>query len=144
FAFLVSRQRGAPARHRTLRAAIDSSFQLLSPELQQFFTRLSVFRGGWTLEAARSVCVESQALDFLERLHDYSLIVVEEYPGDLHGGGMRYRLLESLREYAWERLAESGGLAAVRKRHGDWYLQLAEQAAAATSGPEQREWLCRL
>jgi predicted ATPase/DNA-binding SARP family transcriptional activator len=144
FAFLVSRQRGVPARHRTLRAALDSSYQLLDPELRQFFARLSVFRGGWRLEAARSVCDEPCAIDYLEELRGYSLIVVEERGGDPGNRWMRYRMLETLREYAWEQLAASGDLATVRKRHRDWYLQLAEQADAAFYEPEQKVWLTRL
>jgi predicted ATPase/DNA-binding SARP family transcriptional activator len=145
FAFLVSRQRDVPPRHRTLRAAIESSDQLLDPELRQFFARLSVFRGGWTLEAARSVCDKPGVLDALEQLRDASLIGVEEGSrGQARGGWMRYRMLETLREYAWERLSASGELAAVRDRHRDWYLRLGEQAAAVAYGPEQKGWLSRL
>jgi len=148
FAFLVSRQRDVPARHRTLRAAIESSYQLLTPELRQFFARLSVFRGGWTLEAAQAVCVAAaragRALDHLEQLHGYSLIGVEDRGGGDPRGGMRYRLLETLREYAWEQLAASGELAAVRTRHRDWFLHVARQSVAAANGPEQRVWLNRL
>ena len=166
FAFLVSRQRDVPARHRTLRAAIDGSYQLLDPELRQFFARLSVFRGGWTLEAAAAVCSGVQAfgysgvrtrpeptdaashrdpntrtpeplntfppeevLDALLDLRDASLIIAEEA-----GEAMRFRMLETLREYAWEQLAASGEQAAVRDRHRDWCLHLAD---AVRSGGER-------
>jgi predicted ATPase/DNA-binding SARP family transcriptional activator len=161
FTFLVSRQRDVPARHRTMHAAIDSSYQLLAPEPRQFFARLSVFRGGWTLEAAAAVAgvggwvlglrepasdptpdpqpPTPDTLDLLEQLRDYSLIGVEA-----HEGEVRYRLLETLREFGWEQLAASGELAAVRTRHRDWFLQLAAQSVAAAYGPEQTAWIARL
>jgi non-specific serine/threonine protein kinase len=140
FQFLVSRRRDVSPRHRTLRAAIESSYQLLEPPLQQFFARLSVFRGGWTLEGARAVCGEgADVLDHLEQLRGCSLIGVEERNGEV-----RYRLLETLREYGWEQLAAAGELTAARSRHCDWYLQLAEQADATAARPEQKEWLTRL
>jgi tetratricopeptide (TPR) repeat protein len=153
FAFLVSRQRDTPARHRTLWAVIEGSYQLLNAVLQRFFARLSVFRGGWTLDAAQAVCeageerfgreaasdggrTPAQALDYLEQLRDCSLLTVEE--------GGRYRLLETLREYAWEQLGASGERSAAQKRHQEWYLRLAEQADAAAYGPERAVWLTRL
>jgi predicted ATPase/DNA-binding SARP family transcriptional activator len=153
FTFLVTRQRDTPARHRTLRAVIEGSYQLLDGELQRFFARLSVFRGGWTLEAAQAVCDEGapaaaetsyqseatrvgRTLDYLEQLRDCSLLTVEEEG--------RYRLLETLREYAWEQLAISGERAEIQRRHRDWYLQLAEQADAAARGPGQKAALTRL
>jgi non-specific serine/threonine protein kinase len=149
FAFLVSRRRDVSPRHRTLRAAIESSYELLEPRLRHFFARLSVFRGGWTLEAAQAVAALSEAgvaggwevLDDLEQLREWSLIGVEERAGEV-----RYRLLETLREYGWEQLAAAGELAAARSRHRDWYLQLAEQADAAAYQPEmvQKAWLARL
>jgi non-specific serine/threonine protein kinase len=78
-------------------------------------------------------------LEELEQLREWSLIGVEE-----RGGEVRYRLLETLREYGWEQLAAAGELAATRNRHRDWYLQLAEHAKAAAHGPEQNAWLTRL
>src|SRR5262249_4143924 len=86
FAFVVSRKRDVVARHQTLGAAIAWSYRLLSPELQRFFARLSVFRGGWTLEAAEAVCEEPQALDYLEQLREWSLVLAEETEQ-----GMRFR-----------------------------------------------------
>jgi predicted ATPase len=152
FGFLVTRQRDTPARHRTLWAVIEGSYQLLEPEQQRFFARLSVFRGGWTLEAAQAICEagervdgergerwgpgRGQALDYLEQLRDCSLLTVEEEG--------RYRLLETLREYAWEQLGASGERAEIQRRHRDWYLQLAEQADAAARGPGQKAALTRL
>jgi tetratricopeptide (TPR) repeat protein len=115
---------------------IEGSYQLLEAELQRFFARLSVFRGGWTLEAAQAVCDERQALDYLEQLRDCSLLTAEE--------GGRFRLLETLREYAWEQLGASGERSAAQKRHQEWYLRLAEQADAAAYGPVRAVWLTRL
>lgn len=120
FAFLESRRRGVARRHQTLRDAIDWSYRLLNPELQQFFRALSVFRGGWSLEAAEAVC-GGPAQRFLQQLHDRSLVVSEE-----SGAEMRFRLLESLREFAASALVESGEEAATRQRHRDYFLGFAE------------------
>jgi predicted ATPase/DNA-binding SARP family transcriptional activator/uncharacterized protein HemY len=135
---LRDERRQVAARHQSLRAALDWSYQLLSPELQRFFTQLSVFRGGFTLEAAEAVCQQPQAVDLLSALAAASLIVVEE-----QAGGMRYRLLEPLREYAAEELDPAGrdGLA---RRHAGYFLSLAEQAGPQLIGPEQGAWLERL
>jgi predicted ATPase/DNA-binding SARP family transcriptional activator len=149
FDFLVSRQRDADPRHRTLRAAIDSSYELLSPELQRFFAWLSVFRGGWTLEAAAAIgdlgvlgqdLQSPEVLDYLEQLRECSLIEIEEEEEE----GIRYRLLETLREYGWERLEERGETSVVLARHRDWFLALAERLDAIAHGPEQRRLLGRL
>src|SRR5207244_3504492 len=78
FEFLVSRKRDGAKRHQTLHAAMDWSYRLLTPELQRFFARLSVFRGGWTLEAAEAVCEEPLALDYLAQLRECSLVLAEE------------------------------------------------------------------
>jgi predicted ATPase/DNA-binding SARP family transcriptional activator len=159
FELLVSHQRDLSARHRSLRAAIEWSYQLLAPALRQFFARLSIFRGGWTLEAAEAVCGEPQGLEYLEQLRECSLVVAEE-----SGGEMRYRLLESLREFAAEQLEreERAGRASdepahdgraqertdaageLARRHAEFFLQLAEQAIAASSGAERDLWLERL
>jgi predicted ATPase/DNA-binding SARP family transcriptional activator len=136
FAFLVTRQRDTPARHRTLWAVIEGSYQLLEAGVQRFFARLSVFRGGWTLEAAKAVCEEPLALEYLEQLRDCSLLTMEEEG--------RYRLLETLREYAWEQLGASGEREEIQRRHRDWYLQLAEQSDAAARGAGQKAALTRL
>jgi predicted ATPase len=143
--FFASRQREVVARHRTLRAAIDWSYQLLTPELRRFFARLSVFRGGWTAEAAEQVCGEpvggsaaDPALDLLEQLRECSLIVAEESPGT---GDTRFRMLETLRQYAQERLVEAGERAAVQVRHRDHFLSLAEETKPKLYGPEQTRLL---
>src|SRR5439155_2847587 len=124
---LVSRQHGAVPRHQSLRTAIDWSYQLLAPELQRFFARLSVFRGGWTLEAAEAVCEEPRALEYLEQLRQCSLIEATERAGGTAGSGegiMRFYLLETLREYAAEHLAEDERNA-LRQQHAQFYLALA-------------------
>jgi predicted ATPase len=158
FDFLVSRRRDAAARHRTLRAAIDWSFRLLSPELGRFFARLSVFRGGWTVEAAEAVCAEgmrdegegrreegddgvtnTSSLDLLAQLRECSLVLSEET-----GEAMCFRMLETLREYGQEKLAELGEVEQTRRRHCDWCLRLAAQAEPKLGSGEQGQWLARL
>lgn len=138
FDFLVSRRRDASDRHRTLRAAIDWSYQRLPAHLQRFFARLSVFRGGCTVEAAREVCAAPDALECLTRLAECSLVVPYEDNGD-----MRYRLLETLREYASEQLPDRERRDACR-RHRDHFLGLAEETRPKLDGAEQARWLDRL
>jgi len=141
FSFLVSRKRDAIGRHRTLRAAVDWSYQLLPDELRRFFPRLSVFRGGWTVEAAQSVCEEPEALERLEQLRECSLVLADA--GDDEAEGLRFRLLETLREFAWGELT-SGEQAALHQAHAAYYLTLAEQAEPNVRGPDQGRWLGRL
>ncbi len=141
FDFLVSRKRDVDGRHRTLRAAMDWSYRLLSPELQRFFASLSVFRGGWAAEAAEEVCEEAKALEYLEELRACSLILAEESADE--AGGMRFRMLETLREYAREQLSPEEQTA-LGHRHGEHYLALAEEADPRLTGPEQAQWLDRL
>src|SRR5205085_6559276 len=90
FTLLVSRKRGLAERQRTLRATIDWSYRLLSPELQRFFADLGVLRGSWTANAAEAVCEEPLTLDCLAQLRESSLLVTEE--GEFE---MRFRLLET-------------------------------------------------
>jgi non-specific serine/threonine protein kinase len=132
------------ARHQTLRATLDWSFGLLSDPERTVLRRLSVFAGGWTLEAAEAVCAGdgievSDILDLLTQLVDKSLVVAETQRGEA-----RYRLLETLRQYGRDRLQESGEAVKVRRHHRDWYLKLAEQAEPKLRGPEQMPWLERL
>ncbi|HEX8237132.1 MAG TPA: BTAD domain-containing putative transcriptional regulator [Abditibacteriaceae bacterium] len=135
---LSTRQRGIPERHRTLRAAIEWSYGLLSPELQRFFTSLSVFRGGWTIEAAEAVCREPEALDFLTRLRECSLVVTEERPSEI-----RFRMLETLREYALSQL-QDGERAEMERRYATHFMTMAEDSEPHLRGPEQAMWLERL
>lgn len=138
FDFLVSRKRDAEERHRTMRAAIDWSYRLLAPELQRFLNRLSVFRGGWTFEAAEIVCEEPMALDMLAQLKECSLILTDETREQ-----MRFRMLEMLREFAWEKLNQNGDVV-VRDLHLSYFLSLAEQAEPQLRGKDQTDWLERL
>jgi predicted ATPase len=138
FDFLVSRKRDVAARHRTLRAAVDWSYYLLSPNLQHFFCRLSVFRGGWTSDAAEAVCDEPLVLDLLAQLRECSFVLVAEV-----GGVMRFRMLETLRAFASEQLSEEA-LRETARRHAAYFTDLAEEAEAHLEGPGQTEWYARL
>ncbi|HEX8958725.1 MAG TPA: BTAD domain-containing putative transcriptional regulator, partial [Solirubrobacterales bacterium] len=140
FEFLVSRRRGVAERQRTLRAAVDWSYRLLSPDLQRFFARLSVFRGGCTVESAESVCEEPLALDALAQLRESSLVLTETCPTC---GRMRFRLLETLREYAWGRLSAEEQ-SEIERRHAAHFDELAEQAEPYLTGPDQATWLAHL
>jgi predicted ATPase/DNA-binding SARP family transcriptional activator len=148
--FLVSRRRDAPPRHRTLRAAIAWSVEALPDELRRFFARLSVFRGGWTLDAARVVCdgeegknSPSRALDALSELRDRSLIFLEVETQVTDPSELRHRMLESLREFGAEALSSEERTALCR-RHAGYYAALAEEAAPRLHGPDQAGWLDRL
>ncbi len=139
FALLTRRRGNEGGRHHSLWAAISWSYDLIQPPLQRFFAGLSVFRGGCTIEAAQVVCDEPQSLEFLTQLRERSLLVAEDGPG-----GVRFRPLETLREYAQERLRESGEMAVVRLRHHDFFLALAEEAESKLVGVEANMWLARL
>jgi tetratricopeptide (TPR) repeat protein len=145
---LVSRRRDVSPRHRTLRAAIESSVALLSDEARRFFTSLSVFRGGWTLPAAESVCAEPSALEYLTELADHSLILRvsggEEEQND--EAPLRFRMLETLREFSAESLREQGeaSVAEVEDRHIAFFTALVEEASPQLTGPDQGEWFRRL
>jgi predicted ATPase/DNA-binding CsgD family transcriptional regulator len=132
--------RGDP-RHRTLRATVEWSHDLLGEGERVLFRRLSVFAGGWTLEAAESVCAGADlppddVFDRLARLVHQSLVLVEGQETVA-----RYGLLETLRQYAAEQLESIAEAAPVRDRHLDWYLALAERADAQLTGPAQSTWL---
>ncbi|GAB4457417.1 MAG: hypothetical protein OHK0029_17150 [Armatimonadaceae bacterium] len=158
FELLVSRRREGPERHRTLRGAIEWSFTSLPEEVAAFFVQLSVFRGGCTLEAAEAITGEPRAVEFLSELRDRSLILVtEQAPGENSTppfqrdsvleedtSAMRCRLLETLREFAAERLAQTGEGASLSERHFRHYLHLAQEADARLRGPEQVMYLRRL
>ena len=144
FRLLTGGSHIALPRHQTLVAAIDWSYNLLSEPERVLLRRLSVFAGGWTLEAAETVCagegVEARAiLDVLTSLVDKSLV-----PAETQHGEARYRLLETVRQYARDRLVEAGEETGVRARHRDWYLRLAEQAEPELRGSEQELWIERL
>jgi non-specific serine/threonine protein kinase len=125
----------APERHRTLRAAIEWSHELLEPGEQAFFRRLSVFVGGWSLEAAEMVCArDGDSSQVMERLGDLvAKSIAVFYLDDL--GEPRYRLLESLREFALERLREAGEEPDLRSSHRAWCLDLAHRLEAGSPSP---------
>ena len=141
FRLLTTGKRTAPGRQQTLRAAVDWSHELLTEDERVLYRRLSVFAGGWTLEAAEEIGapLDADVLDVLCRLVDKSFVLVED--GAIE---TRYRMLETLRVYAVERLAESSEGPAVRERHTDWFVRLAERAEGELSGPSHGVWLDRL
>jgi len=144
FALLTGGSRTALPRQRTLRAAIDWSYELLSEEERALLGRLSVFAGGFALEAAEEVCggegiEEYEVLDLLAHLVDKSLVSVAEQDGDA-----RYRLLETVRQYGWEKLEESGGEPDIRRRHACFFLELAERVEPLINGKDRELWLGRL
>jgi predicted ATPase len=143
FRLLTGGSRTALPRQQTLQAAIDWSYKLLSEEEGLLLRRLAVFAGGWTLEAAEQVCasnelISDQILDLLLHLVDKSLIVAktqETYP--------RYYMLETIRQYAQEKLKESDEANLVRDRHLEYFRSLAEQARPHFRDVEQFLWLDR-
>jgi predicted ATPase/DNA-binding XRE family transcriptional regulator len=163
FRLLTGGGRTAPSRQQTLRATSDWSHDLLTEPERALFRRLAVFAGGWTLEVAETVCSMQQAvgsgssalpsqlptayrllpagdvLDLLGRLVDKSLVLVDQ-----QGGEVRYRLHETMRQYAAERLQEAGELATARRRHAAWSLALAERAEPELEGADQLAWFARL
>jgi predicted ATPase/DNA-binding CsgD family transcriptional regulator len=144
FALLVRGPRGAMARQQTLVASIDWSHDLLDDTDRVVFRRLAVFAGGFTLDAARAVGAagpvgEADVLVALGRLVDKSLVVMDD-----EGGEARYRLLETIRQYAQDRLDAAGETAAARDRHLDHFLALAVRAEPELVDADQDRWLARL
>ncbi|MBV9353894.1 MAG: hypothetical protein JO023_00055, partial [Chloroflexi bacterium] len=137
FALAVRASRGAPARQRTLQAALEWSYSLLDADERMMLRRLAVFVGGWTLEAAQAVCGDDSLsaeliLEVLERLVAKSLVVA-----DHHGTGVRYRQLETVRAYALAQLAAAGETAALQERHAAFVLRLAERAPPESANAAQ-------
>jgi len=131
-------------RQQTLRAMMDWSYDLLSEQERTVLLRLSVFAGGWTLEAAEDVgggdgVEKVEMIDLLAQLMDKSLVVAETL-----GRDARYRLLETIRQYGWARLEESGEAARTRDRHRDWYLAFVEQGSSKLFRRDRTAWLQRL
>ncbi len=146
FRLLTGGSRTGLPRHQTLRALIDWSYDLLNPAEQVALDRLSVFAGDWTLPAAEAVTAvgesaDWQVLDQLAALVDKSLVQAED-----SNGATRYRLLETVRQYAAERLAQRAGteLDQARAAHRDHYLALVETAGPHLRGPDEAAWLDRL
>jgi non-specific serine/threonine protein kinase len=154
-------------RQQTLRATVDWSFSLLSEPERVLFRRLAVFAGGWTLAAAEDIGLVSgvgsqvsvrgdgaarpptsdtryltpdpDVFDLLANLVDKSLVIADEA-----SGSVRYRLLETMRDYAWEKLRVAGEEALIRDRHRDWFAALADEGEPHLHGGEQAMWLSRL
>lgn len=137
FKLLTGGSRTALPRQQTLRALIDWSYQTLNETEQRALRRLSVFSGGWTFEAAEAVIGESEVFDGLAGLVNKSLVNVEEQEGK-----SRYSFLETIRQYAMDKLAESGEASSARDRHQDFFLKFAEPAAEGLfSGKERKHWI---
>ncbi len=144
FRLLGQGRRTARRRHQTLRAAVDWSYGLLNTEEQLVFERLAVFAGSFTLDAAEAVITDDDVdvldvLDLASGLVAKSMVQLDE-----RTAGDRYRLLETMRDYGLEHLAERGDLERVQRRHAAHYLEFAEQAALALVGADEREWFDRL
>jgi predicted ATPase/DNA-binding CsgD family transcriptional regulator len=137
FRLLAAGRRSAPPRHRTLRATLDWSHDLLTEAERALFRRLAVFAGGWTLEAAEAVCASGteppaseDVLELLAGLVDKSVVIAEP-----RGQAVRFHLLETLRAYASEKLAEAGEVEALRARHQRWFVDLVERLYPHEWGP---------
>ena len=142
---LKGASRSAAPRQQTLRATLDWSHRLLSETERTLLRRLSVFAGGWTLAAAEAVCSgegieQDDVLDLLGALVDKSLVVARTGTD----GAMRYWMLETIRQYAREKLEESGEAGETRGRHAAFFLALAEEAEPELSGTQQGLWVERL
>ena len=139
-ALLTSGARTLPERQRTLRGAIAWSYDLLTEPERRLFARLSVFSGGWSLAAAERVAQPEElslnALDGLASLVDKSLIRVDEQDDQ-----SRFSMLETIREFGQEQLLASGESESVRRRHGEYFLELAVEAEAHLTGVDQSQWL---
>ena len=137
---LLTRGNRTVSRHQTLRTAIDSSYDLLSDRERALFRRLTVFAGGFTLDGAKAVCSDGalsagEIVDLLTLLVDKSILSMDR------GVNVRYRLLETLREYGAEKLRESGEETVWCARRRDWLLELMSRAEPELQGPRQRVWL---
>jgi len=145
-ALLTGGARDLPPRQQTLRATIDWSYELLDPTEQRLFRQLGVFSGGWTLEAAEAVCELGSAdgssvdmLDALEALGRASLVRQSSVSDEA-----RFEMLGTVREYAAQRLEDSGEAELARARHAAQFMSLCETAEPLLHGPRQRYWLDRL
>ena len=141
---LTRGSRTQPDRQQTLRASIEWSYELCSAAERLLWARLSVFAGGFELDAAEGICADhrlaaGQVLELLAALAGKSILIAA------HGEGVaRYRLPETLREYGHERLQESGEYTALRRRHRDWHEQLARRVDTDWLSHQMTEWTARL
>jgi predicted ATPase/DNA-binding winged helix-turn-helix (wHTH) protein len=139
---LLAGQSRTIGRQRTLEATLEWSYELLSEAERRMLRRLSTFAGGWTLEAAEVICAgdgiaRGDVLDLMARLVDKSLVMVD----DEGNGHRRYRYLETVRQYAWERLRQSGEMDRLRARHFAFFLDLARRAEPELLKADQLQWL---
>ncbi|MFC0114024.1 ATP-binding protein [Kibdelosporangium aridum] len=146
FRLLRAGWRAGPARHETLRAVVDWSYGLCSSAEQALWVRVSVFAGGFDLDAAETICTgdgidRDQVLDLVAGLVDKSILIREDQD---HGLPARYRLLDTLRHYGRDALRAAGAEAVLCRRHRDYYLDLAERGEAGWFGPTQREVAARI
>ncbi|MFG1783430.1 ATP-binding protein [Rhodococcus oryzae] len=143
YTLLTRGRRNAPSRQQTLQMCIGWSYDLCTPAEQQLWARLSVFAGSLDLEAAEAVCADDEAdqdvVDTLASLVDKSILIREQ-----SRGGVRFRLLDTVRDFGRDKLDHTGQRLALRRRHHDWYLQLALDADDAWMSPNQLEWTARL
>jgi predicted ATPase/DNA-binding SARP family transcriptional activator len=144
FNLLTQGNRTALPRHQTLRALIDWSYDLLSENEQAIFRRLAVFAGDWALGGAKTVCSgkgvdEEQILDLLSFLVDKSLVIMQERDREV-----RYKMLETIRQYALERLAEVGEEKLIREQHSEFFLMLVEESEPFVFGRDSAIWIKRL
>src|SRR5215216_2463322 len=135
FKLLTGGSRTALPRQQTLRALIDWSYDLLSEEEQTLLRQLSVFADGWTFEAAEAVCPDLDVLNLLTQLVNKSLVMADE-----RENSTRYHLLETIRQYARDKLLEAGESEQVRNQHLDFFLKFAEEAEQYMNGPQEMEW----
>ncbi len=146
FRLLTGGSRTALPRQQTLRALIDWSYDLLSEAEKKLLRRLSVFSAGWALRAAEAVCSEggideSEVMDLLSSLVDKSLVTLHDPLADeTHDETGRFGLLETIRQYTRDRLLESGEMGELRRRHCEWFLWYAEEAAKQLRGADQARW----
>lgn len=144
FALLTQGSRTALPRHQTLRALVEWSYDLLSEEERVLWRRLSVFLGGWTLEAAEAICSDDvlrklQIMELLSHLVDKSLVIVED-----QNGSTGYRMLETIRQFGQEILQSSGENDTIGAQHLTYFLALAERASARLLTVEQKKWFANL
>jgi predicted ATPase/class 3 adenylate cyclase len=139
FKLLTGGSRTALPRQQTLRALIDWSYDILPKEECMLLRRLSVFAGGWVFEAAESLCSDLDVLNLLTQLVNKSLVTMDD-----EGDEPRYRLLETIRQYARDKLLETGEAAEMRNRHLDYYVQLTETAETQLYGSLALDWVNRL
>jgi predicted ATPase/class 3 adenylate cyclase len=139
FKLLTGGSRTALPRQQTLRAMIDWSYDLLSEDERTLLRKFSVFAGGWTFDAAEAVCPDLDVLNSLTQLVNKSLVTMEE-----EGGEVRYRLLETVRQYARDKLLEMGEAVQTRNSHFDYFFNLAMIAGPKLEGTEALIWVLRL